>query len=124
MTVQIGDWYYVGDLRVKIKRPPAKKSRFGLSPRELTVCCYLTQGARVSEIAKAMNVSVNTVNTFKSRLFRKLNVSSAAEAAVIVTAVLCGGTIESAITGEGYDTLSRADLSEIDAEPEDMQVAV
>jgi len=124
MTVQIGDWYYVGDLRVKIKRPPAKKSRFGLSPRELTVCCYLTQGARVSEIAKAMNVSVNTVNTFKSRLFRKLNVSSAAEAAVIVAAVLCGGTIESAITGEGYDTLSRADLSEIDAEPEDMQVAV
>jgi len=107
MTVQIGDWYYVGDLRVKVKRPPATKSRFGLSPRELTVCCYLTQGAKVSEIAKAMNVSVNTVNTFKSRLFRKLNVSSAAEAAVIVTAVLCGGIIESTVTGEGYDALSQ-----------------
>ena len=121
MTVQTGDWYYVGDLRVKVKRPPAEKSRFGLSPRELAVCCYLTQGARVSEIAKRMNVSVNTVNTFKSRLFRKLNVSSAAKAALIVAAVLCGGTIESTVTGEGYEALGQ--MEEV-PETSDMQMVL
>ena len=124
MTIQTGDWYYVGDLRVKIKRPPAEKSRFGLSQRELAVCCYLTQGAKVSEIAKAMNVSVNTVNTFKSRLFRKLNVSSAAEAAVIVTAVLCGGTIESTVTGEGYEALGQMEADAVVPETSDMQMAL
>ena len=109
MAAETEKWYYVGDLRIKARRSVSDRSCFGLSPREITVCCYLARGAKVSEIAKDMNVSGNTVNTYKARIFRKLNVSTTAEAAAIVTAFVCGGTIEGRASGDGYIPLYQSE---------------
>lgn len=47
----------------------------GLSPRELEVAMLLLQGLRQEEIAKRLSLSAKTVNTHKSRLFEKLQIS-------------------------------------------------
>ena len=52
-----------------------------LSDRELEVFLQLAQGASVSDIAAALNLSVKTVSTYRSRLLEKLSLSSNAELA-------------------------------------------
>lgn len=52
-----------------------------LSERELEVFLQLAQGASVSDIAAALNLSVKTVSTYRSRLLEKLSLSSNAELA-------------------------------------------
>lgn len=98
-----GDWLRVGDVRIRVARE-VTQSRFGLSSRELEVLGHTAIGRNVNEIAEEMGVSPNTVNTFKARLFRKLNVTSSVEVAIIAAAVLCGGEVESARSGAHYDT--------------------
>ena len=46
-----------------------------LSPRELEVAMLLLHGLRQEEIAKRLSLSAKTVNTHKSRLFEKLQIS-------------------------------------------------
>lgn len=46
-----------------------------LSPRELEVALLLGQGLRQEEIAKRLNLSAKTINTHKSRLFEKLDIT-------------------------------------------------
>ncbi|MGE5469687.1 MAG: response regulator [Bacteroidota bacterium] len=52
-----------------------------LSERELQVFLRLARGQAVSEIATALNLSVKTVSTYRSRLLAKLGVASNAEIA-------------------------------------------
>lgn len=52
-----------------------------LSDRELEVFLQLAKGASVSDIAAALNLSVKTVSTYRSRLLEKLSLSSNAELA-------------------------------------------
>ncbi|MBS1191888.1 MAG: transcriptional regulator, LuxR family [Rhodocyclaceae bacterium] len=52
-----------------------------LSDRELEVFLQLARGASVSDIAAALNLSVKTVSTYRSRLLEKLSLSSNAEIA-------------------------------------------
>ncbi|HZX31412.1 MAG TPA: response regulator transcription factor [Rhodocyclaceae bacterium] len=52
-----------------------------LSDRELEVFLQLAQGASVSDIAAALNLSVKTVSTYRTRLLEKLALSSNAELA-------------------------------------------
>jgi len=52
-----------------------------LSERELEVFLQLARGASVSDIAAALNLSVKTVSTYRSRLLDKLSLSSNAELA-------------------------------------------
>ncbi len=52
-----------------------------LSERELQVFIRLAQGQSVSEIGAALNLSVKTVSTYRSRLLEKLGVASNAELA-------------------------------------------
>lgn len=47
-----------------------------LSPRELTVCDLVVEGARAPEIAKSLSVSAKTVNTYRYRIFEKLGITS------------------------------------------------
>lgn len=47
-----------------------------LSPRELTVCDLVVEGVRATEIAKTLDVSPKTVNTYRYRIFEKLKVQS------------------------------------------------
>ncbi len=47
-----------------------------LSDRELEITLMLTRGIRVTEIAAKLNLSAKTVNTYRYRMFDKLNVQS------------------------------------------------
>lgn len=52
-----------------------------LSERELQVFLRLAQGQSVSEIGNALNLSVKTISTYRSRLLEKLGVDSNAQLA-------------------------------------------
>jgi two-component system invasion response regulator UvrY len=47
-----------------------------LSDRELEITMMLTRGEKVIDIAKNLNISAKTVNTYRYRMFEKLNVTS------------------------------------------------
>ena len=52
----------------------------GISPRELDVLGHLAAGLSTKEIARALDVSPNTVKTHTSRLFEKLPARNRTEA--------------------------------------------
>ncbi|GAB2617931.1 response regulator transcription factor [Novilysobacter erysipheiresistens] len=47
----------------------------GLSPREMEVALLLAQGLRQEQIARRLSLSAKTVNTHKSRMFEKLEIT-------------------------------------------------
>lgn len=51
----------------------------GLSDRELEITMMLTRGVRVPDIAKRLTISAKTVNTYRYRMFEKLNIGSDVE---------------------------------------------
>lgn len=53
-----------------------------LTPRELDVLRYIGRGLRVMETARLLNLTEHTVAGYVKSLYRKLNVSSRAEAAL------------------------------------------
>lgn len=50
-----------------------------LSDREFTVLQYLVSGVSLKEIAFELNISIQTVSTYRSRLMSKLNIKTTAE---------------------------------------------
>lgn len=50
-----------------------------LSDRELEITLMLTRGVRVPDIAKNLNISPKTVNTYRYRMFEKLGIQSDVE---------------------------------------------
>ena len=56
-----------------------------LTPRETEVLTYLSKGFTIKEIASLMGIKWFTVNDHIKSIYRKLNVSSRAEAAVLAT---------------------------------------
>lgn len=44
-----------------------------LSPRENQILTYISQGYNLTEIGKELNLSVKTIDTYKSRIMTKLN---------------------------------------------------
>jgi DNA-binding NarL/FixJ family response regulator len=62
---------------------PSPSSDFmPLTPREIEVLRYIAKGFTLSECAKLMGISSNTVSGYVKEIYRKLNVSSRAEAAL------------------------------------------
>lgn len=64
-----------------------------LSPRELLVLAEVEKGSTVGAIAAALYVSPNTVKTHLRRLYRKLGVSTRADAVRVATALGLGRRI-------------------------------
>jgi len=54
-----------------------------LTPREIEVMTWIAKGNRVSEIAVALARSPKTISTLRSRVFRKLDVHSDVELALV-----------------------------------------
>lgn len=67
---------------------------YGLSAREAETLFYILQEIPLREIAKKMEVSLHTVDTFKRRLFDKLGVSTLAGAAAVAIAHISGMSLE------------------------------
>jgi len=58
------------------RKPDAQASLSALSGREFKIYELLAQGLRVSDIAKALNLSIKTVSTYKIRLLLKLGLQN------------------------------------------------
>jgi DNA-binding NarL/FixJ family response regulator len=56
-----------------------------LTPRETEVLTFLSKGFTIKEIAGLMGIKWFTVNDHIKSIYKKLNVSSRAEAAVLAT---------------------------------------
>lgn len=56
-----------------------KKPHEMLSNREFQILLLLGSGKKASEIADELSLSVNTVNTYRSRIFEKMNFNSLSE---------------------------------------------
>jgi DNA-binding NarL/FixJ family response regulator len=63
--------------------PPPEHER--LTPRESEVLTYLSKGFTIKEIASLMSIKWFTVNDHIKSIYKKLNVSSRAEAAVLAS---------------------------------------
>ena len=63
--------------------PPPEWER--LTPRESEVLTYLSKGFTIKEIANLMGIKWFTVNDHIKSIYKKLNVSSRAEAAVLAS---------------------------------------
>ncbi len=68
---------------VPIEKPPPDHER--LTPRESEVLTYLSKGFTIKEIASLMGIKWFTVNDHIKSIYKKLNVSSRAEAAVLAS---------------------------------------
>lgn len=66
-------------------RPLAEGEVQALSPRESEVLTYLSKGLTIREIATLLGIRWFTVNDHIKSIYRKLDVSSRAEAAVLAT---------------------------------------
>ncbi len=67
---------------VPIEKPPEHDR---LTPRESEVLTYMSKGFTIKEIASLMGIKWFTVNDHIKSIYKKLNVSSRAEAAVLAT---------------------------------------
>ncbi len=65
--------------------PPAAPDHDKLTPRESEVLTYLSKGFTIKEIASLMGIKWFTVNDHIKSIYKKLNVSSRAEAAVLAS---------------------------------------
>ncbi|MFN0186507.1 MAG: LuxR C-terminal-related transcriptional regulator [Aquabacterium sp.] len=65
-----------------VEKPPEHDR---LTPRESEVLTYLSKGFTIKEIASLMGIKWFTVNDHIKSIYKKLNVSSRAEAAVLAT---------------------------------------
>src|SRR5436309_2819453 len=64
---------------------PAPMDHERLTPRENEVLTYLSKGFTIKEIAALMGIKWFTVNDHIKSIYKKLNVSSRAEAAVLAS---------------------------------------
>lgn len=71
-----------GSAPVTIEKVPEHER---LTPRESEVLTYLSKGFTIKEIANLMGIKWFTVNDHIKSIYKKLNVSSRAEAAVLAT---------------------------------------
>ncbi|QBH96122.1 two-component system response regulator UvrY [Limnobaculum zhutongyuii] len=59
--------------------PEADTLLSSLSERELQIMLMITKGLKVNEIAETLNLSPKTVNSYRYRMFSKLNISGDVE---------------------------------------------
>lgn len=69
----------------EVSEPPAMFEAERLTPRESEVLTYLSKGFTIKEIAGLMGIKWFTVNDHIKSIYKKLNVSSRAEAAVLAS---------------------------------------
>jgi DNA-binding NarL/FixJ family response regulator len=75
-TLAVRKLKYISPFIVSFTEGPAPDSWASLSEKERYIALGLTEGKRNVEMATDLNISPKTVNTYKSRLYRKLGVSN------------------------------------------------
>ena len=85
-------WIRIGNVQVKPKRC-LLDNPLGLSQRELETIFYLSLGLSAAEIGRKLDVTSNTVMTYKTRVFNKLGVNTTAETIAIAAAAVGGAEV-------------------------------
>lgn len=82
-AVYAGQRYIASDIAQQMalsQLTPQGDSPFGsLSERELQIMLMITKGSKVTEISEQLNLSPKTVNSYRYRMFSKLNISGDVE---------------------------------------------
>ncbi len=82
-TVFTGQRYIASDIAQQMalsQLEPQTESPFSsLSERELQIMLMITKGQKVNEISEHLNLSPKTVNSYRYRMFSKLNISGDVE---------------------------------------------
>lgn len=82
-AVYSGQRYIASDIAQQMalsQLAPQSESPFGcLSERELQIMLMITNGSKVTEISEQLNLSPKTVNSYRYRMFSKLNISGDVE---------------------------------------------
>ncbi len=90
----VEQWKTMGRFEVCLPTiDPERLRQFGLSPREWQTLYQIAAGNTSGEIAETLNIQRSTVDTFKKRIFEKLEVNSATEASSLAIAILSGVNI-------------------------------
>lgn len=92
MTEYTPDALRIGRYDVAIRHAP-DRGELGLSGREWDVLIHLMNGFATPAIAKKIGVSPHTVDTYRRRIYDKLEVDSAASASALCMAFQIGATI-------------------------------
>ncbi|PHM69258.1 UvrY/SirA/GacA family response regulator transcription factor [Xenorhabdus kozodoii] len=91
-TVYAGQRYISPDIAQQMalnQLSPQKENPLDeLSERELQIMIMITQGSKVNEISALLNLSPKTVNSYRYRMFSKLNIKGDVELTHI--AIRCG----------------------------------
>ncbi len=91
-TVYTGQRYISPDIAQQMALnqllPQKENPLDGLSERELQIMTMITQGRKVNEISTLLNLSPKTVNSYRYRMFSKLNIKGDVELTHI--AIRCG----------------------------------
>lgn len=78
-AVHSGQRYIASDIAQKIAlshiEPPPSTPFCCLSDRELQIMLMITKGQKVDEISQQLHLSPKTINSYRYRLFNKLNIS-------------------------------------------------
>lgn len=63
-------------LALDVRSPPAAAPHQALTRRELCVLSLMGSGRPVKQIAAELGISISSVNTYRSRIYRKMNLRS------------------------------------------------
>jgi DNA-binding NarL/FixJ family response regulator len=64
------------------RQNPTLTATHNLTPREVEVLTHIARGSRIHEVAIRLDLSENTIASYVKTIYRKLNISSRAEAAI------------------------------------------
>ncbi|AGB82055.1 response regulator containing a CheY-like receiver domain and an HTH DNA-binding domain [Serratia sp. FGI94] len=82
-SVHAGQRYIASDIAQQMAlsqlEPEAETPFSCLSDRELQIMLMITKGKKVNEISEQLNLSPKTVNSYRYRMFSKLNISGDVE---------------------------------------------
>ncbi|WP_336983383.1 MULTISPECIES: UvrY/SirA/GacA family response regulator transcription factor [unclassified Cedecea] len=82
-SVNAGQRYIASDIAQQMAlsqiAPEAESPFASLSERELQIMLMITKGQKVNEISEQLNLSPKTVNSYRYRMFNKLNISGDVE---------------------------------------------
>lgn len=82
-SVNAGQRYIASDIAQQMAlsqiEPQAESPFSCLSERELQIMLMITKGQKVTEISEQLNLSPKTVNSYRYRMFSKLNISGDVE---------------------------------------------
>ncbi|MEM7327552.1 MAG: helix-turn-helix transcriptional regulator [Pseudomonadota bacterium] len=102
--VSVLEWKAIGRFEVCLATlDQARLRQFGLSPREWQTLTLIAAGNTSGEIAVALNVQRSTIETFKKRIYEKLEINTATEASSLAIAILSGVDIRHRLDRDSFE---------------------